>query len=152
MECRLCLSAQSQIGANLAAGTGIQSSNFLTFKKPRNRFQEINFSSLSSLAGRCDNPIPTRYTSPHRLFKNSSTERHNSMMFMTDKLESSTVFCLWCTVYATFTFSLAQVHVLNNYMYNISRLLLLHYTITSGHFFKSCKKTRPSPLTQQQDR
>jgi hypothetical protein len=37
---------------------------------PRNRFQGMNSASPCSLAGRYDNPIP----SPHRLFKNSSSE------------------------------------------------------------------------------
>jgi hypothetical protein len=32
-----------------------------TFQEPRNRFQEIDSASLSSLAGRYDNPIPTRF-------------------------------------------------------------------------------------------
>jgi hypothetical protein len=41
-----------------------QSPNFLTFKEPRNRFQGISSSSLCSLAGRYDNPIPTRFLAP----------------------------------------------------------------------------------------
>jgi hypothetical protein len=46
-----------------------QSPNFFTFKKPKNRFQGTN----SSLAGRNDNPIPTRFLAPQRLFSNFST-------------------------------------------------------------------------------
>ncbi len=42
--------------------------------KPKNRFQETNSTRLCSLAGRYDNPFPTRFISPHRLFKNSSSE------------------------------------------------------------------------------
>jgi hypothetical protein len=34
---------------------------FLTFKEPKNRFQGTNSARLSSLAGRYDNPIPTRF-------------------------------------------------------------------------------------------
>ncbi len=40
------------------------SPNFLTFKEPRNRFQGISSASLCSLAGRYDNPIPTRFLAP----------------------------------------------------------------------------------------
>jgi hypothetical protein len=32
--------------------------------EPRNRFQGMNSASLSSLAGRYDNPIPTRFLAP----------------------------------------------------------------------------------------
>jgi hypothetical protein len=37
---------------------------FLNFKEPKNRFQGINYASLCSLAGRYDNPIPTRFLAP----------------------------------------------------------------------------------------
>ncbi len=37
---------------------------FKTFMEPRNRFQGINSASLCSLAGRYDNPIPTRFLAP----------------------------------------------------------------------------------------
>ncbi len=50
---------------------------FLTFMEPRNWFQGMNSASLCSLAGRYDNTIPSRFLSvpsPHRLFKNSSSE------------------------------------------------------------------------------
>jgi hypothetical protein len=40
------------------------SPNFLTLKEPRNRFQGIKSASLCSLAGRYDNPIPTRFLAP----------------------------------------------------------------------------------------
>ncbi len=36
----------------------------LTFMEPRNRFQGINSTSLCSLAGRYDNPFPTRFLAP----------------------------------------------------------------------------------------
>ncbi len=39
---------------------------FLTFKKPRNRFQGIN---SASLAGRYYNPIPTRFLAPIECLK-----------------------------------------------------------------------------------
>ncbi len=38
--------------------------HFWTFKEPRNRFQGIDSASLCSLAGRHDNPIPTRFLAP----------------------------------------------------------------------------------------
>ncbi len=41
------------------------SPNFSTFMKPRNGFQGINSTSLCSLAGQYDNPVP----SLHRLLK-----------------------------------------------------------------------------------
>jgi hypothetical protein len=37
---------------------------FKTFKEPRNRFPGINFAGLCSLAGRYDDPIPTRFLVP----------------------------------------------------------------------------------------
>jgi hypothetical protein len=37
---------------------------FKLLKEPRNRFQVINSASLSSRAGRYDNPIPTRFLAP----------------------------------------------------------------------------------------
>ncbi len=38
--------------------------NIKIFKKPKNWFQGINSASLRSLAGRYDNPIPTRFLAP----------------------------------------------------------------------------------------
>jgi hypothetical protein len=49
------------------------SPNFQTFKEPKNRFQGTNAARLCSLAGRYDNPVPTLFLAPHRLFKNSSS-------------------------------------------------------------------------------
>jgi hypothetical protein len=37
--------------------------------EPRNRFQGMNSASLCSLAGRHDNPIPTRFLSPLECLK-----------------------------------------------------------------------------------
>ncbi len=37
---------------------------FLTFKKPKNRFQGTNSARLCSLAGRYDNPIPSLFLAP----------------------------------------------------------------------------------------
>jgi hypothetical protein len=39
------------------------------FKEPRNRFHGIDFTSLRSLAGRYDNPIPTRFLAPMIVLK-----------------------------------------------------------------------------------
>jgi hypothetical protein len=48
----------------------------LLIKEPKNRFQGINSASICSLAGRYDNPIPTRFLySPYRLVKKSSTAK-----------------------------------------------------------------------------
>jgi len=38
-----------------------QSPNFLTFKEPKNWFQETNSARLFSLVGRYDTPIPTQF-------------------------------------------------------------------------------------------
>ncbi len=45
-------------------GLRVQSPYFSTFVEPRNRFQGMNSASLCSLAGRYDNPIPTRFPAP----------------------------------------------------------------------------------------
>jgi hypothetical protein len=37
---------------------------FLNFKEPMNRFQGTNSARLCSLAGRYDNPIPSRFLAP----------------------------------------------------------------------------------------
>ncbi len=47
---------------------------FEQIKEPKNRYQETDSARLHSLAGRYDNPIPTRFLAPLRLFKNSSTK------------------------------------------------------------------------------
>ncbi len=39
-------------------------SRYCPFKEPRNRSQGIDSANLHSLAGRYDNPIPTRFLSP----------------------------------------------------------------------------------------
>jgi hypothetical protein len=49
---------------NRVVVTARQSPNFETFKELRNRFKGINSASLCSLAGRYDNPIPTRFLAP----------------------------------------------------------------------------------------
>jgi hypothetical protein len=40
------------------------SPNFKTFKEPMNRFQGFDSASLCSLAGRYDNPVPSRFLAP----------------------------------------------------------------------------------------
>ncbi len=45
---------------------------FQTFKEPRSRFQGIDPAGLCSLAGRFDNPIPTRFLALHSLFSKDS--------------------------------------------------------------------------------
>jgi hypothetical protein len=51
-----------------------QSPNFETNKEPKNRFQRINSTRLSCLAGRYDNPIPTRFLAPIDCLKIPSWE------------------------------------------------------------------------------
>ncbi len=41
-----------------------QRPNFLSFKEPKNQLQGTNSARLCSLAGRYDNPIPTRFLAP----------------------------------------------------------------------------------------
>ncbi len=45
-------------------GTGLQSRYFYTFKELRNIFHGIDSASLCSLAGRYDNPVPSRFLGP----------------------------------------------------------------------------------------
>ncbi len=49
---------------NRFRATARQSPYFKTFMEPRNRIQGMNSASLCSLAGRYDNPIPTRFLAP----------------------------------------------------------------------------------------
>ncbi len=65
--------------------------------EPRNQVQGMNFASLCSLAGRFDNPIPTRFLAPHRLFKNSSSGYWLASYSLTD----SFVYC-FCITEKTF--------------------------------------------------
>jgi hypothetical protein len=44
--------------------SNLLSRDFIAFKEPKNWFQEINYASLCSLAGRYDNSIPTRFLAP----------------------------------------------------------------------------------------
>ncbi len=48
---------------------GALSPNFEAFMEPRNQFQGTNSTSLCSLAGRYDNPIPTRFLAPINCLK-----------------------------------------------------------------------------------
>ncbi len=42
----------------------LQSANFQTLKEPKNQYQGTNSAKLFSMAGRYDNPIPTRFLAP----------------------------------------------------------------------------------------
>jgi hypothetical protein len=53
-----------------------QSPNFKTFMDPKNRFQGTNSASLCGLAGRYDNPIPTRFLTPIDCLKISAQEKN----------------------------------------------------------------------------
>ncbi len=55
---------------------GLIRARIFILPKNQNRCQGINYASLCGLAGRYDNPIPTRLLAPPppRMFKNSSTE------------------------------------------------------------------------------
>ncbi len=59
----------------LVKGRRGQSPNFLTFKEPKNQFQGTIFARLCSLAGRYDNPIPTRFLAPIDCFKSPAQVR-----------------------------------------------------------------------------
>jgi hypothetical protein len=52
------------MGKSICEVTSSQSPNFKTFKETKNRFQGTNSARLCSLAGRYDNPIPTRFLAP----------------------------------------------------------------------------------------
>jgi hypothetical protein len=56
------------MGARIGTGLSYRSARARIFKllrRPRIcRFQGINSASLCSLAGRCDNPVPTRFLAP----------------------------------------------------------------------------------------
>ena len=56
-------------GTTLAVPGSNQRPIFYIFKEPRTRFQGTNSASLCSLAGRYDNPIPTRFLAPIDCFK-----------------------------------------------------------------------------------
>ncbi len=56
--CIHCVQVVSTITGN------VQSPNFKTFKEPKNQFQGTNSAMLCSLAGRYNNPIPTRFLAP----------------------------------------------------------------------------------------
>jgi len=53
----------------LPTGSDIHRPNFWTFKEPKKRFQRTNSARLCSLAGRYDNPIPTRFLAPKDCLK-----------------------------------------------------------------------------------
>ncbi len=50
---------------------------FLNVMEPRNRFQGMNFARLCSLAGRYDNPIPTRFLAPINFFTIPAQIKHS---------------------------------------------------------------------------
>jgi hypothetical protein len=54
-----------------------QSSYFNMFMEPKNRFQGMNSASLCSLAGRYDNPVPTRFLAPIDCLKIPAQETRN---------------------------------------------------------------------------
>jgi hypothetical protein len=80
-----------------------QSPNFLTFKEPKNRFQGTNSARLCSLAGRYDNPIPTRFLATNRLFKNSSTVCNKEGIYRKRPAP-----CFTCRLFDTHPFTTTQ--------------------------------------------
>ncbi len=57
--------AQRRVQGSKGIDSGPQQSpNFKKFKEPKNRFQGTKSASLCILAGRYDNPIPTRFLQP----------------------------------------------------------------------------------------
>jgi hypothetical protein len=55
---------------------------FLKFMEPRNRFQEMNSAILCSLAGRYDNPIPTRFLVPIDCLKIPAPDNLPACLFL----------------------------------------------------------------------
>ncbi len=65
-----CLATETDTVYWLSHSWGLCSEHvFYTFMEPRNRFQGMNSASLCSLAGRYDNPIPTRFLVPIECLK-----------------------------------------------------------------------------------
>ncbi len=58
------------------------SPNFKTFKEPKNWFQGTNSAMLCSLASQYNKPYSYSVPSPHRLFKNSSTDVPSLSFFL----------------------------------------------------------------------
>jgi hypothetical protein len=64
--------------------------------EPRNRFQGIDSASLYSLAGRYDNPIPTRFLAPRRLYKNSNSDHMHEELMHTNCSPFRWLLSHWC--------------------------------------------------------
>jgi hypothetical protein len=64
VQCTLYISISLFCYISASLPSCVQSPNFLTSKEPRNRSHGINSASLCILAGRYDNPIPTRFLAP----------------------------------------------------------------------------------------
>jgi hypothetical protein len=56
-----CLCVICNFGVHVCGLFRVLEPEFLNFTEPRNRFHGINSGSLCGLAGRYDNPIPTRF-------------------------------------------------------------------------------------------
>jgi hypothetical protein len=69
----------------------IQSPNFLTFKEPKNLFQGSNSARLCRLAGRYDNPMPTRFLSPIDCLKISALSSNEQYRTAFSHIQSDTV-------------------------------------------------------------
>ncbi len=69
---------------------------FSTYMEPRNRFQGMNSASLCSLAGRYDNPIPTRCPALIDFFKNSSSSRHQHINYGGVHMAGGGCTCILC--------------------------------------------------------
>jgi hypothetical protein len=76
-------------------GEGIKRRYFSTCKEPRNPFQGIDSASLCSLAGRYDNPIPTRFLVPIDCSKIPPQILVPFHLSHKQELEVELRFCLW---------------------------------------------------------
>jgi hypothetical protein len=78
---------------------GQQSPNINSFKEPKHRIQGINSASLCCLAGRYDNPIPTRFLAPRdcckiteqKIYKNAADIHLSSNFKVKGKLTNAVV-------------------------------------------------------------
>jgi hypothetical protein len=75
---------------------------FKTFMEPRNRFQGIDSASLCSLAGRYDNPIPTRFLAPTDCLKIPALNSDFWEIWLSSKLKLG-----WLSLYSGLSLSLS---------------------------------------------
>jgi hypothetical protein len=95
-----------------------QSLYFKTFMEPRNRFQGMNSASLCSLAGRYDNPIPTRFLAPTDTYRLAESIPRNLFLGSLNVYK----YGLWTLSYSIINFQYVYFNMFNIIFTN--RLLL----------------------------